>query len=157
MSEASEAAYEWFHAQLGQLEGTGEWFSIDQDLIDRFAEVTLDFAPIHVDPVFAATGPFGGTIAHGLLTLSLLPVLTSSVTARPEQPPGKTAGVNYGFDKVRFVSPVHVNSQIRGHVTISGVELLGDAVDLRRSISVEIRGVERPALIADWVWRTFYA
>jgi acyl dehydratase len=156
MSEASERAYLQYLPEVGSVEGTGEWFTVDQARIDAFAEATLDFALIHVDPEAAKDGPFGQTIAHGFLTLSLLPHLTQKITDAEERKVGATGGVNYGFNKVRFVSPVRVGSRLRATVTLSGVELKGDQLEISREIVVEIEGVDRPALIAEWVIRTFY-
>jgi acyl dehydratase len=133
---------------------------VDQEKINQFADVTLDHQFIHVDPERAKDTPFGTTIAHGFLTLSLLTHLGAS--AQPENPdPGRfkgmVMGVNYGFDKVRFVSPVKVGSRIRVHSLLSNVELKGNAIQQTRTMTVEIDGQEKPALVADWITRSVYA
>jgi acyl dehydratase len=156
MSEAGERAYKLFSESVGSVEGAGEWFTIDQQTIDAFAKATLDFAFIHVDPEAAKAGPFGETIAHGFLTLSMLPHLTLSVTSNPERSKGVKGGVNYGFNKIRFVSPVRVNSRIRATVSLLSVEQKGDQLEITRGIVVEIEGSDRPALTAEWIVRNFY-
>src|SRR5215212_5718460 len=152
MSEAAAKAFELFRADIGNDEGTGEWFQVTQDQIDRFADVTHDHQFIHVDPERAKSTPFGTTIAHGFLTLSMLTHLSSSASAGPPDP-GKYAGMNYGFNRVRFVSPVKVGSRIRARAVTANAELKGDAVELTRNITVEIEGEEKPALVAEWVTR----
>jgi acyl dehydratase len=133
---------------------------VNQELINQFADVTLDHQFIHVDPERAKQTPFGTTIAHGFLTLSLLTHLGAS--ANPEDPDparfaGMMMGVNYGFEKVRFISPVKVGSRIRVHSLLSKVELKGNAVQQTRTMTVEIEGEERPALVADWLTRAVYS
>ena len=116
MSEAAAKAFELFKADVGNDEGTGEWFEVTQDQIDQFADVTHDHQFIHVDPERAAATPFGTTIAHGFLTLSMLTHLAAGASAAPPDPAkyeGILMGINYGFNKVRFVSPVKVGSRIR--------------------------------------------
>jgi acyl dehydratase len=132
---------------------------IDQELINQFADVTKDHQFIHIDPERAKATPFGTTIAHGFLTLSLLTHLSAS--ANPEDPDparfaGMVMGVNYGFEKVRFVSPVRVGSRIRVHSLLSKVELKGNAIQQTRTMTVEVEGEERPALVADWLTRAVY-
>jgi acyl dehydratase len=129
-----------------------DWMLVDQTMIDRFADATLDHQFIHVDPARAAATPFGGTVAHGFLTLSLLSHLDASIP-RPELPPLKM-GVNYGLDRVRFVSPVRSGSRIRAAATLTGIEekspgLFQQTMDM----VVEIEGQEKPALIAIWLTR----
>jgi acyl dehydratase len=126
------------------------WQIVDQDLIDRFADTTRDWMFLHVDPEKAAQTEFGGTIAHGFLLLSLLAPLRAE-TARPILP-GVRTGLNYGFDKVRFISPVRSGSRIRAHFTIT--ELRSDGPGQIREamdVTLEIEGVERPAVAASWL------
>ncbi len=157
MGESAEKAYEIWKTEEGEEQGVGEWMEITQDRIDQFADVTEDHQFIHVDPEAAKTTPFGGTIAHGFLTLSLLVPLDSTVPkGDPAKFAGITMGINYGFDKVRFISPVKVNSRIRARSTLSNVELKGDSIQTTRTMTVEIEGEERPALVADWITRVFY-
>ena len=160
MSENAEKAFSLFREVEGKESATGDWMEVNQDLINQFADVTLDHQFILVDEERAKQTPFGTTIAHGFLTLSLLTHLGAS--ANPENPDparfeGMVMGVNYGFDKVRFVSPVKVGSRIRVQSLLSKVELKGIAVLQTRTMTVEIEGEERPALGADWLTRAVYA
>ena len=160
MSEAAAKAFELFQADVGNDEGTGEWFQVTQDQIDQFADVTHDHQFIHVDPVAAANTPFGGTIAHGFLTLSMLTHLSAGTSAGrpdPKKFEGFLMGVNYGFNKVRFVNPVKSGARIRARAVTSNVELKGSSIDVTRNFTVEIEGEEKPALVAEWVTRTVYA
>lgn len=160
MSEAAAKAFELFQADVGNDEGTGEWFEVTQDQIDQFADVTFDHQFIHVDPEAAKATPFGGTIAHGFLTLSMLTHLSAGTSSTPPDPAkfaGFLMGVNYGFNKVRFVNPVKVGSRIRARAVTSNVELKGSSIDVTRNFTVEIEGEEKPALVAEWVTRTVYA
>ena len=159
MSEAAAKAIELFRADIGNDEGTGEWFQVTQEQIDQFADVTHDHQFIHVDPERAKGTPFGTTIAHGFLTLSMLTHLAGSVSSGPPDPAkvaGMVMGINYGFNKVRFVSPVKVGSRIRARAVTANAELKGNAVEMTRSFTVEIEGEERPALVAEWVTRAVY-
>jgi acyl dehydratase len=160
MSEAAANAFELFKADVGNDEGVGEWFEMDQAQIDQFADVTHDHQFIHVDPERAAATPFGSTIAHGFLTLSMLTHLAAGASATPPDPKkyeGILMGINYGFNKVRFVSPVKVGSRIRARAVTANVELKGNMVEVTRSFTVEIDGEEKPALVAEWITRTAYA
>ena len=160
MSEAAAKAFELFKADVGNDEGTGEWFEVTQAQIDQFADITHDHQFIHVDPERAKDTPFGSTIAHGFLTLSMLTKLSqgaSSGTPDPAKYEGVMMGINYGFNKVRFVSPVKVNARIRAKGVTSNVELKGNMIEVTRSYTIEIDGEEKPAVVADWVTRTVYA
>jgi acyl dehydratase len=127
-----------------------DWLTVDQDLIDRFADTTRDWMFLHVDPVKAAQTEFGGTIAHGFLLLSLLAPLRSE-TPRPHLP-GMRSGLNYGFDRVRFVSPVRSGSRIRAHLTVAELRRDGPAqVREAMDVTLEIEGIERPAVAARWL------
>ena len=159
MSEAAAKAFEHFQADVGNDEGTGEWFQVTQEQIDQFADVTHDHQFIHVDPERAKETPFGSTIAHGFLTLSMLTHLAqgaSSAKADPARYEGVLMGINYGFNRVRFVSPVKVGSRIRARAVTSNVELKGSAIEVSRNFTVEIEGEDKPALVAEWVTRTVY-
>ena len=160
MSEAAAKAFDAFQADVGNDEGTGEWFEITQDQIDAFADITHDHQFIHVDPEKAAATPFGSTIAHGFLTLSMLTHLAagaSSAAPNPAKYEGVMMGINYGFNKVRFVSPVKVGARIRARAVTSNVELKGNMIEVTRSFTIEIDGEEKPAVVADWLTRTVYA
>ena len=134
---------------VGKDLGHSEWFAIDQSRIDRFAEVTEDHQFIHVDREKAAHGPFGTTIAHGFLTLSLLTHLTEDCGLMPEN---TVMGVNYGCDKVRFIQPVRVDQRVRARVKpVSAIERAPGQYLIKSEITVEIDGEEKPALIAEWL------
>jgi len=142
-------------ARTGKELGVSSWYLIDQARIDAFAEVTQDHQFIHVDPVRAQKTPFGGTIAHGFLTLSLLSVMGQEAQPTIE---GAQMGINYGFDRVRFLSPVKAGSRVRGRFVLSRVsEARQGEIDIAWAASVEIEGEERPALKADWLNRFYLA
>lgn len=132
-------------AAIGEDLGSGEWLEITQDRIDAFAEVTGDHQWIHVDPQRAADGPFGATIAHGFLTLSLLPTLAGSIFVVE----GPKLTINYGMNKVRFVTPVKVGSRIRANAVIASVEQTEKGVNLVVRNTIEIDGVAKPACVAE--------
>ena len=160
MSEAAAKALPLFQADVGNDEGTGEWFEVTQAQINEFADVTHDHQFIHVDPEAAKKTPFGTTIAHGFLTLSMLTKLTVGASSAPQDAArfdGVLMGINYGFNKVRFVNPVKVGSRIRARAVTSNVELKGNSLEISRNITVEIEGEEKPALVAEWVTRVVYA
>ena len=126
-----------------------EWIDITQERINTFADCTEDHQFIHVDEEAAAKTPFGSTIAHGLLTLSLLPKLIEGQGVVPEN---LVMGLNYGFDKVRFLAPVRVGKRVRGHIEILSVDQKDDNRFLvKQGISVEIEGEDTPALVAEWL------
>ena len=131
--------------------GASDWLAIDQARIDGFAEVTDDHQWIHVDPARAKNGPFGGTIAHGYLTLSLVNrFLPELLDVR-----GVSAGVNVGADRLRFLSPVPVGARIRGRGEIVHVEAKGEAIQSTVRITVEIEGADKPACVVDTISRYF--
>ena len=157
MSKGDDA-YKLFSAAVGESEGTGDWFEIDQDLINRFADVTEDHQFIHVDPQQAKElSPWGTTIAHGFLTLSLLTHLSGSIEQPPERFDGIVMGVNYGFEKVRFINPVKVGSRIRASSVLAKVDQRDEnTLQTVRTMTVEIEGEDKPALVADWITRLVY-
>ena len=131
---------------VGQDIGSSEWFEVDQDRIDMFADATLDHQFIHVDEE-KATPLFGSTIAHGFLSLSLIPHLTSQAVLAPEN---LKMVFNYGLDKVRFINPVNVGCKVRTHSKCVSVEDKGDGRYLMKTeVSMEIEGVEKPAYVAE--------
>lgn len=158
MASNAEKALEQMQATVGQDEGAGEWFTVDQPLINTFADVTHDHQFIHVDPERAKSTPFGSTIAHGFLTLSLITHLTASIPRSGGGSfEGLLMGVNYGFDKVRFVSPVKVDSKIRAKSVVSDVRLKDPStVQVTRTVTVEIEGESRPACVAEWLTLMVY-
>jgi len=154
-----EDAYSLFEAALGKPEGTGTWLEITQERVNAFAEVTEDRQFIHIDPEMSAKfSPYGVTIAHGFLTLSLLSYLVSTIEQPLERAVGAVAGVNYGFEKVRFISPVKVGASIRASSVISSVDLKDpNTVQLTRTVTIEIEGETKPAVVADWISRVVYS
>jgi acyl dehydratase len=159
MATSGEKAYELMAAAVGQSEGSGDWLEIDQARIDAFADVSEDHQFIHVDPEACRTlSPWGVPIAHGFLTLSLLTKLMESVPQPPERREGAVMGINYGFEKVRFVTPVKVGSKIRASSVLASVDAKDPhTLQVTRTITVEIEGESRPALVADWVTRAVYS
>ncbi|NNK79531.1 MAG: MaoC family dehydratase [Litoreibacter sp.] len=140
-------------ARTGQEVGVSRWFLIDQARIDAFAELCEDHQYIHVSTEKAAQTPFGGTIAHGFLTLSLL-----SAMAYDAQSPlaGETLSVNYGFNAIRFLSPVRAGSRVRGRFAVKMVdERRPGEVTVTWGVTVEIEGEEKPALVAEWISRRY--
>jgi acyl dehydratase len=158
MATNGENAYELFRAALGQPEGSGDWVEITQERIDAFADVTEDHQFIHVDPEQSAQlSPWGVTIAHGFLTLSLLTHLSGSVPQPPERLAGILMGVNYGFDKVRFINPVKVGSRIRATSVLSAVDQKDPGtLQVTRTMTIEIEDEAKPACVAEWVTRLVY-
>jgi len=132
-------------ASVGDDLGHGDWVLVDQQRIDTFAEATGDYQWIHVDEERAAAGPFGGTIAHGYLTLSLVPRLVASVLGYE----GWTTKINYGSEKVRFPAPVPVGSRVRASVQLIAVRAVPSGTQVTNKVTVEIEGSERPALVAE--------
>jgi len=129
--------------------GTSLWVTLEQSMFDDFAAVTGDDAFIHTDPDRAARTRFRGTIAHGLLSLALLPWLMRSAVPAVRD---RRMGLNYGYDKVRFLAPVPCGARVRGHFTLEGIEEASQGFSiLRYAVSVEVEGVEKPALVANWL------
>ncbi|NIB41404.1 MaoC family dehydratase [Pseudomaricurvus alkylphenolicus] len=140
---------EEFLNSAGQQLESSDWFTVTQDQIDQFAECTHDHQFIHVDPEKAKATPFGSTIAHGFLSLSMLSYFAESFNLVVE---GVYMGVNYGFDKVRFIAPVKVNSRIRCHAkVIDVVEKNPGQFMMTTDVEVEIEGSDKPALKAEWI------
>jgi acyl dehydratase len=134
---------------IGQEVGLSRWIEVDQTRIDAFARITEDEQFIHVDPERAKATPFGGTIAHGFLTLSL-----ASAMSYDAVPPldGVVMGVNYGFDKLRFLAPVPAGSKVRGRFRLLSAEDKGEGRWLlKHELTIEIEGADKPALIAEWL------
>jgi acyl dehydratase len=140
-------------ARVGCEVGVSSWLVIDQDRIEKFADATEDHQFIHVDPEAAARTPFGRTIAHGFLTLSLLSRMAAEATLVPE---GLKMAVNYGFDRVRFLAPVKSGKRVRGRFTLDSVdEKAAGQWLLRHTVTVEIEGEDKPALTAQWLGLMF--
>ena len=147
------ASLEEIRAKVGEEVGTSSWLTVDQARIDTFAEATEDQQYIHVDAEAAAKTPFGGTIAHGFLSLSLLSRMGAEVFLYPA---GVKMALNYGLDRVRFLAPVRSGKRIRGRFTLDSVEEKAPGQLLfRYTVTVEIEGEEKPALTAAWFGLVF--
>lgn len=133
--------------------GVSDWLEITQDRVDAFADATDDHQWIHVDPVKAAAGPFGGTIAHGFLTLSLTVTLGAQVELDVGSP---RMAINYGLEKVRFPAPVPVGSRIRARVGLVSVTDVEGGIQVNRQITIEVEGGEKPGMVAETVSRYYY-
>jgi acyl dehydratase len=133
---------------VGTSLGTSEWVDLSQARINAFADLTEDWQPIHLDPDAGRGAGFGGTVAHGFLTLSMLSVMSYQVLPKLE---GETASINYGFDRIRFIAPVPGDARIRGHFRLIEASPRGENWMLRFAVSIEIEGAEKPALTADWL------
>ncbi|MDT7732264.1 MAG: hypothetical protein QOK45_2517, partial [Mycobacterium sp.] len=129
--------------------GPTEWLEVTQDRVNLFADATDDHQWIHIDPERAANGPFGGTIAHGLLTLSLLPHFTHQLYTVDNV----AMAINYGYNKVRFITPVRVGAKIRARAQIANVDQLDGAVQATVTVTVEIDGSDKPAAVAESIVR----
>ena len=142
-----------FEAMIGQEIGVSSWFVITQDRIDTFADCTEDWQYIHVDPAKAKESPFGTTIAHGFLTMSMLSAMIYEMPSIE----GVRMGVNYGFNRVRFVSPVKVGARIRARFVLTKFEEIRPGeVQTTMDVAIEIEGETKPALVAEWLGRRYF-
>jgi acyl dehydratase len=147
------ASLDEIRSRVGSEVGVSDWLMIGQERIDAFADATEDRQFIHVDPAAAAQTPFGGTVAHGFLTLSLLSRMAAETMLVPE---GLTMAVNYGLDRVRFLAPVRSGKRVRGRFVLDSVEEKAPGQWLmRHNVTVEIEGEEKPALTALWLGLMF--
>jgi acyl dehydratase len=147
------ASLDTIRSKIGQEVGLSDWITVDQPRIDAFAEATEDRQFIHIDPGAAAQTPFGGTIAHGFLSLSLLSRMAADAMLIPES---TTMAVNYGLDRVRFLAPVRAGKRVRGRFTLdSADEKAPGQLLLRHTVTVEIEGEDKPALTAQWLGLIF--
>ena len=146
-------SFEDLKEKIGLEVGVSRWFTIDQARVDKFADLTEDWQYIHVDTVAAKKTPFNGTIAHGFLTVSLLSAMYYDAIPVME---GSKLGVNYGFDKLRFLSPVKVGSKVRGRFELSDIrEVRPFEISTIWRVEVEIEDFEKPALVAHWIGRQY--
>ena len=136
---------------IGQEIAVSDWLTITQERINQFADATGDHQWIHVDPERAKASPFGSTIAHGFLTLSLLPLFTQECIRMPSV----RMGVNYGVNKVRFINPVPVGSRLRGRFMMKAVEDIAGGVQMTMLATIELEGVDKPACVAESVSRRY--
>ena len=147
------ASLDEIRARAGQEIGLSDWIEVTQERIAAFADATDDHQFIHVDQALAAQTPFGGTIAHGFLSLSLLSRMSADAMLIPD---GVKMGVNYGLDRVRFLAPVKSGKRVRGRFVLDSVdEKAPGQILLRHTVTVEIEGEEKPALTAQWLGLIF--
>jgi acyl dehydratase len=147
------ASLDEIRSRVGSEVGVSDWLVIGQERIDAFAEATEDRQFIHVDPAAAAQTPFGGTVAHGFLTLSLLSRMAAEAMLVPD---GLKMAVNYGFDRVRFLAPVRSGKRVRGRFVLDSVEEKAPGQwQMRHNVTVEIEGEDKPALTAQWLTLIF--
>jgi acyl dehydratase len=136
---------------IGQNLGSSEWIAVEQPRIDQFADATGDHQWIHVDPVRSAAGPFGATVAHGFLTLSLLPLMSATAFDVADV----RMGINYGLNRVRFPAPVRVGSRLRGHFKLLSYEPLEGGAQLTVEVTMELEGSSKPVCVAESVSRRY--
>ncbi|HVH38227.1 MAG TPA: MaoC family dehydratase [Sphingomicrobium sp.] len=147
------ASLDEIRSKVGQEVGLSDWIEVSQDRVDDFADATEDRQFIHTDPVLAAQTPFGGTIAHGFLTLSLMSRMAVDAMLAPDT---LKMAVNYGLDRVRFLAPVKAGKRIRGRFVLDSVdEKAPGQILLRHTVTVEIEGEDKPALTAQWLGLIF--
>ncbi len=157
MSDALQEAYEIMSGRIGEQTSQSEWFEITQERINGFADVTMDHQWIHVDVERAKQGPFGGPIAHGHLTLSIMGHLPPAADAAAGPAlKGQKLGINYGFDKVRFPAPVPVGSRIRTTSTLKRVEIKGGMLELMNEVVAEVENQEKPCCVAESLGRLVF-
>ena len=142
-----------FQDLIGTEIGVSDWMEITQERVDAFADATDDHQWIHVDREKATAGPFGGTIAHGVLTLSLTVTLTAQVELEVGSP---RMAINYGLEKVRFPAPVPVGSRIRARVGLVAINDVEGGIQVNRQVTIEVEGAEKPAMVAETVSRYYY-
>lgn len=153
-TDKGKIAADKLESMVGQEVGVSDWTVLDQKKIDAFADLTFDPYFIHTNPEKAKKEtPFGGTIAHGFLTLSMLSVMAYDCLPDIE---GRTMGMNYGFDKIRFISPVPSGSKIRGRFKIASVQRKPGQAVVTYGVTVEIEGKDKPALAAEWMTIAFF-
>jgi len=147
---SQQVALDELESFIGKETGTGEWFLVDQERINNFADATEDHQFIHIDPERAKDTMFGSTIAHGFLTLSLMPKLCEGAMLDVKD---ISMGINYGFDKMRFMTPVKVDSRVRAVVVLKDVKIKGGGKRalLTSSVTIEIEGEKRPGLVCEWL------
>jgi len=147
------ASLEEIRGHIGKEVGVSSWLTIDQARIDAFADATEDHQFIHVDPAAAAAAGFGGTIAHGFLSLSLLSRMAADAMLIPD---GAKMALNYGFDRIRFLAPVKSGKRVRGRFTLDSIEEKAPGqILMRHNVTVEIEGEDKPALSAIWLGLIF--
>lgn len=144
------SVFEDLEGRIGETIGVGEWHTVSQEAINGFAEATEDRQWIHIDPDRAAAGPFGGTIAHGFMTLALIAGIGPAFEVS-----GVKMAINYGLDRVRFITPVPSGSRVRIVGVLNDVEEISGGVQLKSTMTIELEGSEKPACVADTIHRLY--
>ncbi|MCY4657468.1 MAG: MaoC family dehydratase [Gammaproteobacteria bacterium] len=156
MSSNLENAYETLTARIGESSASSDWFEVTQGRINEFAEVTMDHQWIHIDEDRAKSGPFGTTIAHGHLTLSIMSHLPKTVVETGPRLEGQKMTINYGFNKVRFPSPVPVGARIRTTSTLKTVEIKNGMIETMNEVVVDVEGQDKPCCVAESLARMVF-
>lgn len=152
-----EQAKASLEAKIGEVVNTSDWLEVTQDRINKFAEATGDFQWIHIDVEKAkAESPMGTTIAHGFLTLSLIPYLSGLATGGGEKYEGLKMGLNYGLNKVRFITPVPAGASVRGVSRLKAVEDKGGSLQVTNEVTIELQGSDKPACVAETLSRLYF-
>ncbi len=155
-NEALQNGYETLVASIGQAGEPTDWFEMTQDRVNEFADATLDHQWIHIDPERAKAGPFGAPIAHGQLTMSLMSFLPGGDGIGLPELDGMRMGINYGWNRVRFPSPVPVGAKIRTRGEIKSVEVKGEMLEVVNQLTVEVQGQAKPACVGESVIRLVF-
>jgi acyl dehydratase len=155
MSDLQDA-YEALSARIGEEGEPTDWFEMTQDRINDFADCTMDHQWIHVDEERAKAGPFGAPIAHGQLTLSIMSHLPGGKSIGIPQLKGQELTINYGFDRVRFPTPVPVGAKVRTRSTLKRVEIKGEMIETMNEVVLEVEGSEKPAVVAESLARLVF-
>ena len=150
------SALKALRSRIGQSSSSSDWFEVTQDRINGFADVTMDHQWIHVDVERAKSGPFGEPIAHGHLTLSIMGHLPKTESVPGPKLEGQKLSINYGFDKVRFPSPVPVGAKIRATSTLKRAEIKGGMIETMNEVVVEVAGQDKPAVVAESLGRLVF-
>ena len=156
MSNAMQSALEALSARIDVTGTPSDWFEVTQERINDFADVTLDHQWIHIDEERARAGPFGATIAHGHLTLSMMGHLPRAVAESTPRLEGQKLSINYGFDRVRFPAPVPVGARIRTTTTLKRVEVKGGMIETMNEVVVEVEGQAKPCCVAESLGRLVF-
>lgn len=156
MTDALQNGFEILQSRIGEQTSQSEWFEVTQQRINDYAEVSMDHQWIHVDVERAKAGPFGAPIAHGNLTLAIMSHLPVATAAEGAQIEGQKLGINYGFDRIRFPSPVPAGTKIRATSTLKRVEIKGDMIETMNEIVVDAEGGSKPVCVAESVGRLVF-
>ncbi|MEM9620806.1 MAG: MaoC family dehydratase [Pseudomonadota bacterium] len=156
MSDTLQNAFNVMQARIGQQTSQSEWFEVTQQRINDYADVSMDHQWIHVDVERAKQGPFGAPIAHGNLTLAIMGHLPTASVADGPPIEGQKLGINYGFDRIRFPSPVPAGTKIRATSTLRRVEIKGEMLETMNEIVVEAEGSDKPVCVAESVGRMVF-